>query len=394
MRKSKACFMIALTLMFFVTLNSIFAVKIFDDTQTNGIYKSSEDNSDFKLPFFRASSDRMDIDSPLSQFGILCTASSIDINAPLEGLQVFVSDDTVRVNKDIRNAIILNNGNVIIDANVENTLFAYSAGTITISENANIKGNIICFAPNVELKGNIDGNILGYAENLALNGTVAGTVRVTATNVTTGENAKVEQGIFLNTENKDLKIDENVGEATIDITEVQKETFKTYAYRIITAASSNFFIFLIILIFVKKEKLSAIVNKMESKEILKKGFSYFFALLITTSIGIVLLMLLTRLGCAALIFAICNFVLFGILKNAIVGTFMVKLVEKIYSERNVKVPGVLAAIPTFLLLEILCNIPIVGIIISLMIYIIAMGIVLSIFKKEDNLEVTEVVNVE
>lgn len=387
MVKNKFGVILSALLLCIVTLNTIFAVEIFDNKTSTDVYKVSGDNSEFDVPFTRISNERIEIDKPISQIGAFISPKSIEVLETLKGIQVFYSNDTVRVNADTEYPIIFSSGSVVVNGVIENTTFIYSQGTITINENADVKQNLICFAPKVEINSEITGNVLGNTNILNINNVINGKVKMQAYEVNISENAKVEKGIEIKTTNQSLVIDENVGESKIDIISTKSKTSaKQYLLGIFTAAIGNIVMFLLILIFAKKERLDKMTEKLQDgKAVLKNGIISYFILIAMICFGITLLILLTKLGVVLLIASIAIMVIMTILKNVIFGTFVTELVGKRYEDAQTKPNNVLTAIMTLIIIELLESIPYVGELIKFIIFIISVGIVVSlILKNKDN----------
>ena len=212
MMKNKGVAIIVALVLCVITFNSTFAVEIFDNKTSSEVYKVSKDDSSFDVPFSRIVENRIEVDKSISQMGLFMTTSSIEVSEPLKGIQVFYSNDTIRINSDTEYPIIFSTGNVVINGTIEKTTFIYCNGTITIGENANIKENLICYAPKIEINGVVDGNILGNVNILNINNVVKGKIKMNVVEVNSSENAKVEKGLEINTSNKELTISENVGD--------------------------------------------------------------------------------------------------------------------------------------------------------------------------------------
>ncbi len=386
MVKNKIGAIIVAVFLCIITLNTSFAIEIFDNKTLNEVYKVSGDNSEFNVPFTRISSERIEIDKSISQMGLFMSPKSIEVSAPLKGIQAFYSNDTVRINSDTEYPVIFSSGNVVINGVVENTTFVYSQGSITINENADIKQNLICYAPKVEINSEITGNILGYTNSLNINNVVNGKVKMQAYEVNCSENAKVEKGIEINTTNTALTINENIGESKIDvISKKSKFEIKEYLLKIFTAALGNIVMFLLILIFAKKERLDKIAEKLQDgKSVLKNGIISYFLFIAMICFGIVLLVLLTKLGVVLLIFSIAMMVIMTILKNVIFGTFLVELVNKRYEEAQTKPNSILTAIMTLIIIELLESIPYLGELIKFIVFILSLGIIVSLILKNKN----------
>ncbi|MGN1012955.1 MAG: hypothetical protein ACI4ON_03895 [Clostridia bacterium] len=398
MMKNKGVAIIVALVLCIITFNSTFAVEIFDNKTSSEVYKVSEDDSSFDVPFSRIVENRIEVDKSISQMGLFMTTSSIEVSEPLKGIQVFYSNDTIRINSDTEYPIIFSTGNVVINGTIEKTTFIYCNGTITIGEKANIKENLICYAPKIEINGVVDGNILGNVNILNINNVVKGKIKMNVVEVNSSENAKVEKGLEINTSNKELTISENVGTSTIDIISNEKDTsVKSYLLEVLTATLGNIVIFLLILIFVKKDRLEKIADKLQNgRMVLKNGIYSYLFLLAMLCFGVVLLVLLTKLGVVFLVFGAAVLTIITILKNVIFGTFITELVSKKYNDAQVKPNNILTAIMTLLILELLETIPYVGEVIKFITFIISLGIIVSLtFKtrfnvtKEDKTEVIE-----
>lgn len=395
MRKNR---MIAIVLAVFVcifTLNSTLAVEIFDTKTSSSVYKVSEDDSTFEVPFARIIENRIEIDKSISQVGLFMSTSSIEVTEPLEGVQLFYSGDTVRLNSDTEYPIIVSTGNVIINGTIKKTTLIYCKGTITIGEDANIKQNLICYTPKLEINGVVDGNILGVIQDLCINNTVNGKIKAEVSQIECLQNAKVEKGLELNTSNESLTVPETVGEAKIDVaTNEESGGVREYLLKVLIATLANIVIFLIVVIFAKKERLEKVGKRLtDSKEILKNGVFSYLILLACILFGIVLLPLLTKLGVVLLVFSGAVMTIVTLLKNVIFGM----LVGYLTSQREISKDGkkmnvTVSTMLTLLILELIGTIPYVGEVFKFITFIIALGMLCSlIFKKKD---VTKIENNE
>ncbi len=383
MNKNKFFTIVAILLVFIASINSTYAISIFDTKTSSSVYKASEDDSDFSVPFLRINEDRIEIDKEVSQMGIFATSSSIETNKNMEGLQLFYSGDTVRINSDLEYPIIFSNGNVIINGTIEKSTFILSNGSIILGENCNIKGNLICYAPKVEVNGQIDGNILGETSLLVVNNNVNGKIKMNLYDASFSENVKVEKGIEINTTNKDLSIPETIGTSKVDMVENNsKASFKQSLYKFFLAVISNLVIYLLFRIFIKKDKLSLMAKKISGQgNVILDGVKSYLILIALLVFGIVLLPIITKLGIAMIIISIASLVVITLLKNAIFALFVSQLVEEKYKDSQYKVSGTISAISTLVIFELLGMIPYVGEMIKFIIFIITIGIIASLVKK-------------
>ncbi len=397
MTKSKITSIIFALVVCLVSLNTTYAVSIYDVDAIDGVYKVSEDDSTFILPFLRVAQDRIEVDKPLEQTSVLMSNSSIDVAEPIEGLQILYSNDIIRLNSTTDYPIIFSSTGVVIKGTVEKNALIYSGGTITIEEGANIKGTLLCYAPKLEINSEIEGNIIGSASTLNINNVINGTVKMDVTEVNFSESAVVEKGIELNTTNKNLVVPETVGESKVDFIEKSpKISVGQYFINIFTAAISNVAIYLLLLILVKKERISKIAKKLTSgRLVIANGLKGYLALIISICFGVAMLPLLTGLGASLIIFGIAAMIIFTLLKNVVVVTFVTELVKEKYNDQAVKPNGILTAIMSFVILEFIYTIPYFGQLVKFFIFMMALGFILVLmFKnktenKEEKVETIE-----
>lgn len=390
MKKKQIFLTILLLALCICSLNTVKAASVFDRKDTTGVYKASDDDSTFDIPFFRVSGERTELDKEISQLGMIISNSTVDVSAILKSSQFILANDTVRVNSQMEDALILCSNNVIINAPIDNVIILAGKG-ITIGEEGNIKENLIILGSDITINGNVDGNVLGITQNMVLNGTIGGKLSVDVVNAQFGENAKVEKGISITTPNSALEVPENVGEATIDL--LQQETkstgmkIKDYLFNILVVLIRDLVTFFLIILIFKRERVEKIIAKVESKGLIKRGILFYIVSLLAIIFGLTLaLFILPQVGISALLLGIVSLVVFTLLKNIIVGTFIANLSTDRFDKIESKPNKTLMAIFTFLIIEILETIPFVGEIIKFIVFIFALGIVASLViknKKED-----------
>ena len=390
MKKNQFFLTILLLALCICSLNTVKAASVFDRKDTTGVYKASDDDSTFDIPFFRVSGERTELDKEISQLGMIISNSTVDVSAILKSSQFILANDTVRVNSQMEDALILCSNNVIINAPIDNVIILAGKG-ITIGEEGNIKENLIILGSDITINGNIDGNVLGITQNMVLNGTIGGKLSVDVVNAQFGENAKVEKGISITTPNSALEVPENVGEATIDLLKQETKStgmkIKDYLFNILVVVIRDLVTFLLIVLILKRERIEKIVAKVESKGLIKRGILFYIISLLAIIFGLTLaLFILPQVGISALLLGIAVLVVFTLLKNIIVGTFIANLSTDRFDNIESKPNKTLMAIFTFLIIEILETIPFVGEIIKFIVFIFALGIVASLViknKKED-----------
>lgn len=381
MIKNRLKVILTLFMIFTIALNVVNASSLVDTQRFNDVYKVSQDSSEFKVPFVRIAQGRIEVDKELSQDGIFVSQAGIEITKPVDGMQVYYSTDTVRINADSEYSAIISGGNVIISGVVEKTTMIYCLGEVTLDENANVKGNLLVYAPVLNINSKVDGNVVGVANKFNLNNEVAGQVRVRAEEVNVAENSKVGGEFSITTSNPNL----NVEGATIDVINTQKNGgAKNFFITLLNTSIMDIVAYLIILIFMKKEKLAALSKKLDGgKRVLVNGLLSMVGIAISIFVGIALLLVLPKVGVASVIFGIAALIIFVLLKNIIVVTFITEMAIDKYEERQNKPNRIVTAIFSFIILNLLAKIPVVGSIVGIFVFILATGIVITLCTKNN-----------
>ena len=381
MIKNKLKVILTLFVIFTVALNVVNAASLVDTQKIEDVYKVSQDSSEFKVPFVRIAQGRIEVDKELSQDGVFVSQGGIEVTKPVDGIQVYYSADTIRLNADSEYSVIISGGNVIISGVVEKTTMIYCIGEVTLDETANVKGNLLVYTPVLNIKSKVDGNIVGVANKINLNNEVAGQVRVQAEEVNVSEIGKVNGGFEITTSNPNLKVDG----ATIDLIKEQgNRGAKTFIVTLLNTSIMDIVVYLIILIFVKKERLSAIAKKLDGgKRVLVNGLLSIAGIAMSIVVGIVLVLLLPKLGIASVIFGVAVLIIFALLKNIIVVTLVTEMAIDKYEGREDKPNRIVTAIISFIVLNLLAKIPIVGTIVETFMFIMATGMIISLCVKSN-----------
>lgn len=381
MIKNRLKVILTLFVIFTVALNVVNAASLVDTQKIEDVYKVSQDSSEFKVPFVRIAQGRIEVDKELSQDGVFVSQGGIEVTKPVDGIQVYYSADTIRLNADSEYSVIISGGNVIISGVVEKTTMIYCIGEVTLDETANVKGNLLVYTPVLNIKSKVDGNIVGVANKINLNNEVAGQVRVQAEEVNVSEIGKVNGGFEITTSNPNLKVDG----ATIDLIKEQgNRGAKTFIVTLLNTSIMDIVVYLIILIFVKKERLSAIAKKLDGgKRVLVNGLLSIAGIAMSIVVGIVLVLLLPKLGIASVIFGVAVLIIFALLKNIIVVTLVTEMAIDKYEGREDKPNRIVTAIISFIVLNLLAKIPIVGTIVETFMFIMATGMIISLCVKSN-----------
>lgn len=385
MKKVKVFYALMIALVCILSINTVKAVDIWDVDGKTGVYKISESDSSYIVPFVRASQDRMEVDQEIEQTGLFCCNSSVEVLSNLPGLKAIFSNDTLRINGDIDYLFACANGNTIINNNVNKTMLVYCSQKVTLSETSNVKGNLIVISPELEINGKVEGVISGTVNNLVVNSNVEGTIKIDTIDATFAEGVTVGT-LEIKTTNEKLEVAENVAAAVIErVTKSEENTgsFKEGVFNFLIKIIRDLTVFILALILIKKEGLDKLKEKCVKPGLLKSGLKTYLVIIAIMCFGMLTLIALPAVGVSALIISIGSLIVMTLLKNVIVGTLFVKMAEDRYEQMGMKAISIITALATFALLEAIEMIPYVSGIISFIVFIIALSIVTVMFSKDE-----------
>ncbi len=365
--------------------------QIMDTNAVNGVYKLSDDKNTTYLPMTRYVTDRIILDKETGDnFGSFFSKSSIEVNEKQLGVKCLFTNDTARVNAGMEYPIIFATQNVIIDSTIERSIIVFSGATVTFTENSEVKGDIICFSTNLELKGKVDGSVMGYSNKVDVTGTVSKDLRVDTNDLNVAGSDNVKGNVFVMTYNSSLtKIQEQYPAATVIVNESNNKVTKTDILKNIAKACIVCLVFAIINVLVNK-KNSEFINK--TMKVTKDNVMF---LLLSGSLSLLLFPLVSIL---LLILAMVNFefiaipvlvlylaflIISGMLSTLIIGSMIVKYMTDKYLEKENSSMKFGFCFLTFLVLYGIARIPVVGSYITWGLVILSNGIVLArIFKSK------------
>ena len=161
-----------------------------------------------------------------------------------------------------------------------------------------------------------------------------------------------------------------------------KLSFKQNVYKVFVAVISNMVIYLLFRIFIKKDRLSLMTKKLNTQgNVIFDGVKVYLVLIAMIVFGIVLLPIITKLGIAMIILSVAVMIVITLLKNAIFALFVSQLVEEKYKESQYKVSSIVSAISTLIIFELLGMIPYVGQMVKFIVFIITIGIIVNLIKR-------------
>lgn len=392
----------------FVIVLSVFNINLKADNELNNeangmldsfasesTYKFSDNEGKVYLPYVRFAKDRIIMDKEIDKMGAVFSGQSIEVESNLKDIQVLFAGDAVRINRNMEYAIVFSGSNTTISSKIEKNAIIFSGEKVTISEDAIIKGDIICFAPEIEVNGKIEGSLIGSAEKLVVNGNIKNDLRFESNDVNLGDEVVLGK-IYINTTNKELSIPESYKEAIINVSEYDEKEYK-FNFSVIIMGLVTGLVFTLVYFIVskvgKKEFMENSLNKIKSNS----TFLVLSGILNLMLIPAVLLVLFI-LACVGLyMIAIPSMILYfsfllvaGLLSTFIVGTAMTEYMSRTkYLEGKGKNVNYLFAFLTYTLLYILARVPVIGGYVTTIIVILSIGILLSIIFKKEKINIKE-----
>lgn len=371
------------------SINSIFDI----DAQTEA-YKFSEKRSP-KGPFIRYIQERVIVDKEVSGIGTTISEKTIDVTAPTTGIQILLAADTVRIDSSMEYAVVFSQTNVIIDGNITKDLVVFAGSKVTIGENANISGDIICYSNEIEVKGNVEGNLVGTAQKLIISGNIGKDLRMQLNNIELLDGNSINGDIFFTTYNKELNIKEKYPNAQVKVYEEKSGLLdaSTILSGVITSLAFTL-LYLLIEKFTKGKVFSKMITKTRDN-LLFFVISGGLSLMMVLPLVFILIMLaafgLGQIAIPALILYISYLLVVGLLSTFIIGSFLVKYMADTRFKAMGNGTKILSAFVIFMLLFILAKLPTVGIYITILLVMFAIGIVTTcIFKRKKNTDISKV----
>lgn len=325
----------------------------------SNIYKLSEE-SDVKLPFIKVFDEKASFDKVLNKSGIIFGAKAVEIVDETNGIQTIVSADTVDIKGKVEYGMILAS-NVVISGTVEKDIFIF-AESVFITETANILGDIIVMANEVEMNGTVKGNFIGNSTEFLMNGNVDEDFRVYSQNITF-DKTDIKGDIYIETDS-DLDIANQYENATVNkiqsnvVTEAER---KSQIIETVVGVITAVILFTLLNMLVRKIKPEMFKN-ISKKVVEHSSFTVIMGVLLLTTIPLIVLLAvicsLIGLGVVTtplFVVYIALVVVVIALAKFIVGSVLYELVRE-----KIKVDGIkdiLLLLAIFAVLHIICYIP-------------------------------------
>lgn len=364
---------------------------IFDTELSSTTYRMS-DKKGIYLPFFRFSSDRILIDEKVSGFGSCFAGQSIEVNENIEGVQFLFATDSIRVNQAMEYGILFGGSNVTISAPIKKSLVIFAGQKITITEDAMIEGDVICYAPEIEVIGGIEGSLIGAVPNAKITGTIQKDLRIEVSNLDLAKEA-IKGNVYLETYNTGMTLPEGYEGATIKIKEkVQRETFDlAILYTAVLTAAVFTLVYYMINKATKEKFICNGVKKIEEHPItvILSGS----IIMLSIPVCVILLLFLSGLGLYMIgipcfIFYTSYLLLAGLLSTFVVGAIITEYMAKSKYLKEKSGDGkvkYLFAFVMYLILYVLARMPYIGSYVTLALVMLSIGCITCIlFSKQSD----------
>lgn len=302
--------------------------------------------------------------------GKLILNDSINGDLTAAGGELFLNS---YVADDVRIAV----GRATIDSEVGDDLVVFG-GEVILTENAIIKGNLICFAGNIEINGDVLGKLDIKGADVLINGTINEPSKIIAEDFSIGSNAKFNKGVeywnsggeidFKNSlVNTKAQFNEDLGEekSQLSLTTFGTKSLKSWVYYVLSA-----FLVILVLHALFRSAFSNAVEGLEKSLLKSFGFGLIYL------IGIPLLILIAFLliiGIPLGLFATVVF-LFSLLFGHLVAALLISYYLRNRYEKNWGFWSVtFLALFFAIILRLLTMIPFAGILLSVVILSITYG---------------------
>ena len=182
--------------MFFLS-NVIYAGNMIDYSVDPDICRFSDYVKDEStLPFVRFSAGRTEVDTDVNKSGICFSNNDINITSIMSKVQLMASSTVIKMTGSIEHSLLLS-PTVIIGGEVTGTTLILGT-SVNITENANVKGDLIIVGANVTFEGKAEGNVIivGDTINVSEKASISGSIRMSGSTIDIAENADITGFIY------------------------------------------------------------------------------------------------------------------------------------------------------------------------------------------------------
>ena len=319
--------------------------------------------------------DDIKVDAPVTN-DIVAGGGSITINNAVSG-SVLAGGGSISILGPVGNTIRIGGGDILIDGPVARDV-VIGGGSVTITKNASISGDLLFAGGKLSLSGPVTGKVLIQGGEVTINSSVGGNVEGEISDLTLSENAAIDGDLRYSSEKKASIADTAIikGENSYKKIERSEDMGRdigrlvsagTY-YKLFTDILFSLLFVILVPLFLK-DTLSSM-----KKSPIRSGLSGLIALFLIPVVSLFLLLILW-VG----IFSFLLYFLLLVLSMVVANVFVGESILKWYYKRSKReyILDWKAALVGPVALFLLWSIPLFGWLVAFIIYLLALGGILS-----------------
>lgn len=378
----KRKFLSILMIMFalIIALTNVHAADgLFNMGTYSDIYKLSE-QAGIDLPFINIFMNTATYDKDVKHSGISIGQSTIDVDEKLEGMHIVFTSDMVSVKGEVENALLYGN-NVVIEGKITGDTIII-APNVQILESAIVEKDVIIVTNSLNIEGTVNGNVIAtVSEKANISGKLNSDLRIITTDLTL-ENSEIKGDVYIETNTDTTKVKELYPNAVIvDLT--QDSSDEVDVIDIVTKGIITVIIYSVICLLLTKKE-NNIIQKACSKFRENTVYGLVSAVAISMLLPIILIVIILLgvfgVGIVAwpLLIVYAALILFvATTSMLIVGMAIFDAVKGKVGKFKIPVVALI-----YIVLYALAQITYISIYANMAMYIIALGIVITMITKK------------
>lgn len=343
-------------------------------------------------------------DTNVDHSGFTYSGSTIDVRpgAYMKGVQLFMSADTLKIAGEVENLAAYSQ-NIVISGIVHGDMAIY-ANSVYIKDTAVIEGDVLVYAPILEVDGTINGNLLAKVSNSTkITGTVKGQVKLITTALSM-ENETLEGDIYIETNTDYTALAKKYPEATFKTIQVEDNTLDNIQAIIIDGVVIVLVCTLLTVLATLKGKdfMLKLAEKVRTNIVSVVLYGSLIPILSIIIVPLLLIMVMFHMGIIswpmlisyALLLSMA-YVLRILIFGMAIASVVVNVANKKHKEENDKdenkkssiIKPILLTLLLYVLLYTLTKLPVVASYANMLMFIISLGIIVTWFMKTNRLTI-------
>lgn len=337
-------------------------------------------------------------DIDVTHSGFTYSSSTIDVRPGtyMEGLQLFVSADTLRIDGQVENVAAYSQ-NVVISGIVKGDMAIY-ANSVYIKDTAVIEGDVLIYTPVLEVAGTVRGNLLAKAStSTKITGTVEGQVKLITTALSL-QNETLIGDVYVETNTDCTEFAKKYPLATFKPIEVEDNTLDNIQSIIIDGVVIVAVCSLITILGInyRKDIMTKLSQKVRTNIVTLILYGAIIPILSIIILPILIIMIMYHLGIIAWPLLICYAVVLGlsyVLRILIFGFVIASTAIEYANKKDVeenskgKVKPIILTLLLYIVLYTLTQIPFVSSYANMLMFIVSIGVIVTWFMKPGRLTI-------